>query len=154
MMALQRNVTGPGISSAREKDSRKGRFQGTTRDPIFGKHVDTSEMAAILRGPSAAHRAPDLRGLQLGPWRLCRPLGQGGMGAVWLGERCDAEFRMRVAVKLLKNPLASPQLVERFKRERQFLADLSHPNIAVLHDGGTTPQGLPYLVMESLLGAA
>ncbi|CAM2069753.1 Non-specific serine/threonine protein kinase [Sulfidibacter corallicola] len=91
-------------------------------------------------------------GMQLGPWRLLEPLGQGGMGAVWLAERADAAFEMRVAVKLIRAERSSEALQARFRRERQILADLKHPNICGLLDGGTTPSGLPYLVMEYLEG--
>lgn len=74
------------------------------------------------------------------------------MGEVWLGERCDDAFRRQVAIKFIKDTLSSPDVVARFKRERQILADLRHPHIAVLYDGGTTDAGLPYLVMEYLQG--
>lgn len=94
----------------------------------------------------------DLAGLELGSWRLLRPLGSGGMGEVWLAERADAEFSMLAAVKLIKKDLATEKDVARFRRERQLLADLKHPHIAVLHDGGRTPNGDPYLVMEYVSG--
>ncbi len=93
-------------------------------------------------------------GRKLGAWRLLKPLGAGGMGAVWLAERADCAFQMTAAVKLLKGAPFSHQAIQCFKRERQLLADLKHPNICILHDGGATPEGLPYIVMESLLGAA
>lgn len=93
-----------------------------------------------------------LAGLVLGQWRLLRELGSGGMGSVWLAERANAEFRMLSAVKLIKREAADEELVMRFRRERQILADLKHPNIASLYDGGTTSEGLPYLVMEYVEG--
>lgn len=94
-----------------------------------------------------------LSGTTLGPWRLIRELGVGGMGAVWLAERADQEFAMKAAVKLIRKEWTGLDLSDRFKRERQFLADLHHPNIAMLLDGGTGDDGAPYLVMEYVEGA-
>ncbi|MDJ0838325.1 MAG: serine/threonine-protein kinase [Acidobacteriota bacterium] len=91
-------------------------------------------------------------GRRIGAWRLLKPLGAGGMGFVWLAERADSAFQMTAAVKLLKGAPFSQQAIQRFKRERQLLADLKHPNICILHDGGATPEGLPYLVMEHVEG--
>jgi len=93
-----------------------------------------------------------LVGRRLGPYVLERLLGRGGMGAVYLGQRADDAFRQQVAIKLLRPELASPELVRRFRAERQTLASLSHPNIARLLDGGTTEEGLPFLVMEYVAG--
>ncbi len=93
-----------------------------------------------------------LVGRRLGPYRLERLLGRGGMGVVYLGRRVDQSFEQQVAVKLLRPELASPELVLRFRAERQALAQLRHPNIAHLLDGGTTEDGLPFLVMEYIVG--
>ncbi len=87
-----------------------------------------------------------------GPYRLVRALGSGGMGAVYLAERFDAEFDQRVAVKVVRGGLGTPFLVERFREERRILASLDHPNIARLIDGGTTDGGLPYVAMEYIEG--
>jgi eukaryotic-like serine/threonine-protein kinase len=89
---------------------------------------------------------------QFGPWRAIRLLGQGGMGTVYLAERSDGVFRMKAAVKVVPLALASPDIEERFRRERQFLASLDHPKVARLIDGGVTGSGLPYLVMEFVDG--
>lgn len=91
-------------------------------------------------------------GAQVGPYRLERLLGIGGMGAVYEGVRSDEQFRMRTAVKLLGPGLQGELAVRRFRFERQILANLEHPNIASLLDGGVTPAGLPYLVMEYVDG--
>ncbi|HYH46558.1 MAG TPA: serine/threonine-protein kinase, partial [Thermoanaerobaculia bacterium] len=97
--------------------------------------------------------APALQaGSRLGPWRLLRPLGQGGMGTVYLAERADGAFELTVAVKLLKIGLDSAELISRFEAERHILARLIHPNIARLLDGGTSDDGRPYLVMEHVEG--
>jgi TolB-like protein len=89
---------------------------------------------------------------QFGLWQAIRPLGRGGMGVVYLAERADGAFRMTAAVKVVPLALASPDIEERFRRERQFLAGLEHPKIARLIDGGATSAGLPYLVMEYVDG--
>ncbi|MDJ0840301.1 MAG: bifunctional serine/threonine-protein kinase/formylglycine-generating enzyme family protein [Acidobacteriota bacterium] len=115
---------------------------------------EAHEVDEALATSGADDRAPALPtpGAILGNWRLIKSLGAGGMGEVWLGERCDEAFQREVAVKFVKNTISSPDLVARFKRERQILADLRHPHIAVLYDGGTTNTGMPYLVMEYFRG--
>ncbi len=88
----------------------------------------------------------------IGPYRIVRELGRGGMGTVFLAERDDAQFTMRVAIKLIKRGMDSDAVLERFRHERQILAGLEHPNIARLLDGGTSSEGLPYFVMEYVDG--
>ncbi|BAH40441.1 putative serine/threonine protein kinase [Gemmatimonas aurantiaca T-27] len=88
----------------------------------------------------------------LGAYRVTREIGRGGMGVVYEGVRVDNQFNQRVAIKSLGVGLDRPELHWRFKRERQILAGLSHPNIAALYDGGTTEDGIPYLVMEFVPG--
>src|SRR6202023_3582493 len=78
--------------------------------------------------------------------------GHGGMGAVYRASRDDAEFRQQVAIKLVRAAAATPHTLRRFRQERQILARLSHPNIARLLDGGSTAEGVPYLVMEFIEG--
>ncbi len=89
---------------------------------------------------------------QLGPYRLVRRLGSGGMGAVYMAERAGSELRQQVAVKLLKRGLDSEEMVRRFQIERQILADLSHPCIARLLDVGTAGDGRPFFAMEYVDG--
>jgi serine/threonine protein kinase len=91
---------------------------------------------------------------QFGPWQATRVLGRGGMGVVYLVERADGAFRMTAAVKVVPLALTSEDMEERFRRERQFLASLSHPKIARLIDGGVSSAGLPYLVMDYVDGLA
>ena len=91
-------------------------------------------------------------GSRLGPYRLVRELGRGGMGVVYLAERDDDEFQQRVAVKLLHRGLETGEIVARFQTERQILARLDHPSIARLFDGGTSADGRPYFVMELIEG--
>ncbi|HLM03049.1 MAG TPA: protein kinase, partial [Pyrinomonadaceae bacterium] len=94
----------------------------------------------------------DFIGRKIGVFELKKELGRGGMGAVYLAERADGEFRQKAAVKLIKRGMDTDFIVKRFRHERQILAALNHPNIAGLIDGGTTVDGLPYFVMEYVEG--
>ncbi len=91
-------------------------------------------------------------GRQLGPYRIVRELGLGGMGAVFLGERCDGQFEQRVALKVARLGLAGDEAIRLFLAERRILAGLEHPRIARLLDGGVTPDGLPFFAMEYVEG--
>jgi serine/threonine protein kinase len=91
-------------------------------------------------------------GFRVGPYELQQRIGRGGMGTVWLARRVDREFKMNVAVKLVKRGMDTQEILRRFRLERQLLAGLDHANIARLIDGGSTPEGLPYLVMEYVEG--
>ena len=88
---------------------------------------------------------------RLGAYRLLREIGHGGMGVVYDAERDDGQFRRRVAIKIIRHG-SDPALLQRILAERQILAGLDHPNIARLLDGGVTPDGRPYLVMEHVDG--
>src|SRR5262252_7333702 len=94
----------------------------------------------------------DAQPARVGPYRLIRELGRGGMGTVFLAERDDAVYQAQVAVKLVRPGMDTEFILARFRRERQTLARLHHPNIAQLLDGGTTEEGLPYIVMEYVNG--
>ena len=98
--------------------------------------------------PPAGADAPE----RIGPYRLVRELGRGGMGRVYLAERDDGQYRSRVALKLIRGGADDGQLRERLVAERQILAALGHPNIARLLDGGVADDGRPYLVMEYVDG--
>ena len=89
---------------------------------------------------------------RIGPYRLLRTLGAGGMGEVFLAERADAQFEQRVAIKVVTGGNFSRSVQSRLKIERQILAQLDHPNIAHLLDGGSLPDGTAYLVMEYVDG--
>jgi eukaryotic-like serine/threonine-protein kinase len=91
-------------------------------------------------------------GRRFGPYEIIQEIGRGGMGHVYLGVRADDQYQKRVAIKLIRSGMNSDFLVRQFRTERQILANLDHPNIARLLDGGTTQGGQPYLVMECIQG--
>jgi hypothetical protein len=91
-------------------------------------------------------------GQRLGPYRLIKLIGAGGMGAVYLAERDDDQYRTQVAIKILDRTGGGADAVARFRDERQILATLDHPSIVRLLDGGTADDGRPYLVMEHVVG--
>ena len=99
-------------------------------------------------------RAETFKGRRVGHYRLIRELGYGGMGAVYLAERADDQFRKQVAIKIVRGGLDSDETRRRFLHERQILAGIDHSNIAKLLDGGTTDEGLPYLVMDYVEGVS
>jgi non-specific serine/threonine protein kinase/serine/threonine-protein kinase len=133
---------------------------------IAGSHPDLGrELQALLEADAAAGTflaAPaashvplfntDLTGLTLGPYRVLQRIGSGGMGAVYLAERVDDSFERRVAIKVVRLGFGIEERIARFQRERHILAQLDHPNIARLIDGGTLTGGVPYLVMEYIEG--
>ncbi|MEZ4415480.1 MAG: serine/threonine-protein kinase [Gemmatimonadota bacterium] len=115
--------------------------------------VELTDVFGRAHGALSAPSRPDaLEGRRIGPYRVVRELGSGGMGSVYLCERVDETYQAQVALKLLRAPLAGSELERRFRAERQILAQLSHAGIARLLDGGTTEQGVPYLVMEYVAG--
>lgn len=93
---------------------------------------------------------PDRR--EIGPYRIVRELGRGGMGVVYLAERTDPDLRQLVALKVIGSRPDAAEMAARIRRERQILARLRHPHIAQLYEGGVTPEGLPYIVMEYVEG--
>ncbi len=111
------------------------------------------EHAVEAQASSLAEETFDPRlGSRIGPYRLVRRIGRGGMSGVYLAVRVDAQFRKRVAVKVVRRGMDTDDILHRFRAERQILASLDHPNIAQLHDGGTTDDDLPYFVMEYIEG--
>ncbi|MFT3792021.1 MAG: serine/threonine-protein kinase [Rudaea sp.] len=116
--------------------------------------LDTPMDAQIERLAAVEIQPEGLIGQQVGEFRLVKALGRGGMAAVFLGERVGRDFAQRGAVKLLQRGLYSELEQRLFQRERQVLAALDHPNIARLIDGGITPAGIPYLVMEFVDGVS
>jgi len=102
-----------------------------------------AEAAADMHEPLPGH---------LGPYAVQKLLGSGGMGAVYLAYRADKSFNKQVAIKVIHRGMESDRILQRFRRERQIIASLDHPNIARLLDGGATDDGRPYIVMEYVEG--
>ncbi len=107
---------------------------------------------AVLPGTALWADPPEQLPTQIGPYTILKEIGRGGMGVVYLADRADGEYDKRVAIKLITSARRDPNLNQRFRRERQILAQLEHPGIARLLDGGATSSGQPYLVMEYVEG--
>ena len=107
---------------------------------------------AIARASDWVSTEEDWSGRRIGPYRVLREIGRGGMGAVHLAERADGQYEHRVALKLIKRGMDTEQVLARFRAERQILASLDHPNIARLLDGGSTEGGVPFFAMEYIEG--
>jgi len=116
--------------------------------------ADASADEALNASVSSCARqtiAPSHAGDRFGPWRVLGEIGAGGMGTVFLGERADGHFEQRVAIKLLRG-FPTQEGRRRLRQERQVLAQLDHPGICRLIDGGETDDGQPYFVMEFVEG--
>ena len=122
-------------------------FDGVPLDPL--EHARLREVLAVQLSSDGPK---DISGEIVGPYKLIARIAVGGMGEVYLGVRADGEFQQHVALKLVGGSLDSEAVLRRYKRERQTLASLAHPNIAKLFDAGVTEDGRPYLVMEHIDG--
>ena len=139
---------------------RRCRSDEALRDQLNGLLLaDAEESSALDAG--VAQEAVELLDLtdpevephtQIGSYEVLREIGRGGMSRVYLARRADGEYRQRVAIKVIRRLWSNDFGIDHLKRERQILAGLDHPNIARLLDGGTTRDGLPYLVMEYIEG--
>src|SRR5215831_15190906 len=119
-----------------------------TEDPGEARELeDTLSLAADSR-PKAPNAVTPQR---IGPYRLLQLIGEGGMGEVWVAEQVEP-VRRRVAVKVIKAGMDTRQVIARFEAERQALALMDHRAIAKVLDGGATPEGRPYFVMEYVAG--
>ncbi|MCB1554857.1 MAG: serine/threonine protein kinase [Xanthomonadales bacterium] len=123
----------------RPEDLRTG---GALQGAVARSLIDQQVSAALLHP-----------GDEVGAFRILGELGRGGMAVVYLAERADGEYNQRVALKWIQSLDAGAEADTLFRRERQALADLSHPNIARLLDGGRTPEGRPWFAMEFIDGA-
>ena len=125
-----------------------GESRGSFLDESALKHagIVVQELAGNPAGPDSAI------GWRLGPYLIESRIGAGGMGAVYLAQRADGQYDQQVAIKLVKRGLDTEEVLERFRHERQLLANLDHPNIAGLLEGGVAPDGRPYLVMSYIEG--
>jgi serine/threonine-protein kinase len=128
---------------------------GTELEGLLAEHV-RMQHSGFLEDENAvfplAAATPSMEGQIVGAYRLLSLIGQGGMGSVWLAERCDGRFEGRAAVKLLNIALGRRGVEERFRREGHVLARLTHAHIARLIDAGVTTAGQPYLVLEHVDG--
>jgi serine/threonine protein kinase len=127
-------------------------------EALLRAHADASGFLQEPDGPAADQRADaaprsdrDGPGTRVGPYRLLEPIGEGGMGVVWMAEQQEPVRRL-VALKFLKAGLDSKAVLARFEAERQALALMDHPSIARVHDAGTSDGGRPYFVMELVNG--
>ncbi len=119
--------------------------------------LDHEAADAFIQEPikgAAQSISDDLIGHRLGAYRVARLVGRGGMGAVYEAARADGQYEQRAAVKVIRRGMETDFVLERFTRERRIMAQLDHPNIARLLDGGTTDDGRPYFVMEYVEGRA
>lgn len=116
-----------------------------------GKFLDSSAIEVEAHLTAAAETDARI-GELFGPYKILELIGVGGMGAIYLAERADHEYKRKVAIKLIKRGMDTDFILRRFRNERQILANLNHPNIAQLLNGGTTDDGLPYFAMEYVEG--
>ena len=119
---------------------------------LLDTHRALLEQEFLEAGPAPFPGLVISAGQRLGAYTLIEPIGQGGMGTVWLAERSDGRFERKVAIKLLSIGLSGRTAGRRFLREGAYLARLRHPNIAQLLDAGVTPGNQPYLVLEHVDG--
>ena len=110
------------------------------------------DFAEKASAPLRRDPAPLEPGRRIGAYAIVRELGRGGMGVVYLAERADGAFEKLVAIKVLKRGTDTDEILRRFEAERQILARMNHPNITRLIDAGTTDDGLPYVVMDYVIG--
>ncbi len=139
----------------REFEARHPNLAGRLQPLLAADARDGDPMAdsiaASITSLSGEIRDPWI-GRTFGAWTITSRLADGGMGAVFLADRADAEYKQTAAFKVMAAQLLVPEAITRFKAERQILATLHHPYIANLLDGGSTNYGLPYLVMEYVQG--
>jgi serine/threonine protein kinase len=138
---------GDWLAALAERDAE---LAADLRELMAGGTAGAAAQTLLDAPPAVALQA--LAGRRVGGYTLIEPLGEGGMGTVWLAERSDGRFEGRAAVKLLHAGLIQRSLAARFRREGAILARLSHPHIARLVDAGLTDDGQPYLVLEHVAG--
>jgi serine/threonine-protein kinase len=120
---------------------------------LLSAHARTEGLLEDEAIEAVASMASDaLQSIRIGPYRTIREIGRGGMALVYLAERADGQYEQHVAIKLIRGRPDALELHRRFLAERQILASLDHPNIGRLLDGGLSPSGFPYLVMEYVDG--
>jgi len=136
-----RRACGDDVSLRNEIESLLSSLEG---DPDFLEDSPAPDLLSAL--------SPAMAGKRIGAYRILREIGFGGMAVVYLAERADDQYRKRVAIKMLQPGTNKNEILRRFRNERQALAALDHPGIVKLFDGGTTDEGLPYLIMDYVEG--
>jgi serine/threonine protein kinase/tetratricopeptide (TPR) repeat protein len=147
------------ISSAAERAAFLDRACGNNQalrgeiEGLLRAHEQSGDLLDLPEKPPLTTDLPghERPGTLLGPYKLLEPIGEGGMGTVWMAEQTEP-IQRRVAVKVVKEGMDSRQVLARFEAERQALALMEHPNIAKVLDAGQTPSGRPYFVMELVKG--
>src|SRR6478752_1856113 len=122
-------------------------------EALLKERTDSFEDCAQNAAFTFWQEGPPRGGERVGAYIIVRELGSGGMGTVFLAERADGQFEKQVAIKILNRGADTTEILRRFRAERQILARLDHPNIARLLDAGTTDDGLPYFIMDYIVGA-
>jgi serine/threonine protein kinase/Tfp pilus assembly protein PilF len=122
-------------------------------EALLKEPTDGFEDCARNAASTFWQEGPPRGGQRVGAYVIVRELGHGGMGTVFLAERADGQFEKQVAIKILNRGADTAEILRRFRAERQILARLDHPNIARLLDAGTTDDGLPYFIMDYIVGA-
>lgn len=145
LLELEPDARGEHLRTLREQDP-------TLADDLERMLLLDADAPDFLDTPALSLPNGPIPGARIGPYRLERLLGEGGMGQVWLAQRADGMYERQVALKLLRPGLADPSLHQRFIREREILARFEHPNIARLLDAGTGSDGRPYLALEYVEG--
>ena len=120
---------------------------------LLKERTDSFEDCAQNAASTFWQEGPPRGGERVGAYVIVRELGRGGMGTVFLAERADGQFEKQVAIKILNRGADTAEILHRFRAERQILARLDHPNIARLLDAGTTDDGLPYFIIDYIVGA-
>ena len=122
-------------------------------EAFLKERTDSFEDCAQNAASTFWQEGPPRGGERVGAYVIVRELGRGGMGTVFLAERADGQFEKQVAIKILNRGADTAEILRRFRAERQILARLDHPNIGRLLDAGTTYDGLPYFIMDYIVGA-
>jgi serine/threonine protein kinase/tetratricopeptide (TPR) repeat protein len=122
-------------------------------EALLKESTDSFEDCARNAASTFWQEEPLRGGERVGAYVIVRELGRGGMGTVFLAERADGQFEKQVAIKILNRGADTAEILRRFQAERQILARLDHPNIGRLLDAGTTDDGLPYFIMDYIVGA-
>jgi serine/threonine protein kinase/predicted Zn-dependent protease len=125
----------------------------TEAEALLNERTDSFEDCVQNAASTFWQEGPSRSGERVGSYVIVRELGHGGMGTVFLAERADGQFEKQVAIKILNRGADTAEILRRFRAERQILAKLDHPNIARLLDAGTTDDGLPYFIMDYIVGA-